>query len=61
MNADYAVALIDLQGRVMISANYTALNGSQTIEIPVADFAKGSYIVTVTSNGVATTKNVIIK
>jgi hypothetical protein len=45
----------------MTSANYTALNGSQTIEIPVADFAKGSYIVTVTSNGVATTKNVIIK
>jgi hypothetical protein len=61
INADYAVALIDLQGRVMTSANYTALNGSQTIEIPVADFAKGSYIVTVTSNGVATTKNVIIK
>ena len=60
-NADYSVALIDLQGRVMSSANYSSLNGSQTIEIPVADFAKGSYIVQVTSNGVSTTKNVVIK
>jgi len=60
-NADYTVALVDLQGRVMTTANYSALNGSQTIEIPVADYAKGSYIVTVTSNGVSTSKSVVIK
>jgi hypothetical protein len=60
-NADYTVALVDLQGRVMTTANYSALNGSQTIEVPVAAYAKGSYIVTVTSNGVSTSKNVVIK
>jgi hypothetical protein len=60
-SADYAVAIVDLQGRVMASQNLTALNGSQTIAFPVSNLAKGSYIVTITSNGVSTSKNVVIK
>lgn len=60
-SADYSVAIVDLQGRVMASQELTSLSGSQTIAFPVNNLAKGSYIVTITSNGVATSKNVVIK
>lgn len=60
-SADYSVAIVDLQGRVMASQNLSSLNGAQTIAFPVSNLAKGSYIVTITSNGVSTSKNVVIK
>ena len=60
-NADYTVALVDLQGRVMSSQELNSLNGSQSISLPASELAKGSYIVTITSNGVTTSKNVVIQ
>lgn len=60
-NADYQVSILDLQGRVITAKSLQSLNGVSTVTFPVADMAKGSYIVTVVSNGITTTKNVVIK
>lgn len=60
-NADYTIAIVDLQGRTMSSQELSSLNGAQSIALPVSNLAKGSYIVTITSNGVSTSKNVVIK
>jgi hypothetical protein len=60
-NADYQVSILDLQGRVITAKSLQSLNGTSTVTFPVADMAKGSYIVTVVSNGITTTKNVVIK
>ncbi len=59
--ADYVVSMLDLQGRVMNTKSFTGLNGTQTIEIPVTELAKGSYIVSISANGVTTTKSVVVK
>ena len=59
--ADYVVSMLDLQGRVMSTQSLTGLNGSQSIEIPVSELAKGSYIVSISANGVTTTKSVVVK
>jgi hypothetical protein len=60
-NEDYAVSILDLQGRVISSQNLTALNGAQKVTFDVNNLAKGSYVVTVSSNGMTSTKNVVIK
>jgi hypothetical protein len=60
-NADYTIAIVDLQGRTMSTQELSSLNGAQSIALPVSNLAKGSYIVTITSNGVSTSKNVVIK
>jgi len=60
-NADYTIKLIDLQGRVIANQNLTNLNGTQVISIPTENVAKGSYIVSITSNGLTSTKSVVIK
>lgn len=60
-NNDYAVALMDLQGRVIAAKNMTNLNGTQVVSFSTENVAKGSYIVTVTVDGLTTTKNVVIK
>lgn len=60
-NNDYAVALMDLQGRVIAAKNMTNLNGTQVVSFSTENVAKGSYIVSVTVNGLTTTKNVVIK
>jgi hypothetical protein len=60
-NANYLVKLVDLQGRVISNQNLTNLNGTQVISIPTENVAKGSYIVSITSNGLTSTKSVVIK
>lgn len=60
-NANYLVKLVDLQGRVIANQNLTNLNGTQVISIPTENVAKGSYIVSITSNGLTSTKSVVIK
>ncbi len=60
-NANYSVKLIDLQGRVIANQNLTNLNGTQVISLPTSTVAKGSYVVSITSNGVTSTKSVVIK
>ena len=59
--ADYFVSLSDLQGRSVASQTIENANGTQTIVFATENVAKGSYIVTVRSNGSTTTKNVVIK
>lgn len=61
LSSDYEVAILDLQGRTVASKSLQSLNGAQTVEFPVSDLAKGSYIVTVTTNGLTKTQNVVIK
>jgi hypothetical protein len=60
-NNDYAVSLMDLQGRVIAAKNMTNLNGTQVVSFSTENVAKGSYIVTITVEGLTTTKNVVIK
>jgi hypothetical protein len=60
-DADYTVAIMDLQGRIVSSMKLNKANGSQTVSFSTENIAKGSYIVTVSSNGTTTTKNVVIK
>ena len=59
--SDYNVSLSDLQGRTVASQTIENANGTQTIVFATDNVAKGSYIVTVRSNGATTTKNVVIK
>ena len=59
--AEYFVSLSDLQGRSVASQTIENANGTQTIVFATDNVAKGSYIVTVRSNGSTTTKNVVIK
>ena len=61
LSSDYEVAILDLQGRTVASKGLQSLNGAQTVEFQVSDLAKGSYIVTVTTNGLTKTQNVVIK
>lgn len=60
-NADYSISLMDLQGRVVNTQSFSNLSGTQLISIATDSVSKGSYIVVVSSNGVKTTKNVVIK
>lgn len=60
-NADYSISLMDLQGRVVNTQSFSNLSGTQVISIATDSVSKGSYIVVVSSNGVKTTKNVVIK
>lgn len=60
-NADYTISLVDFQGRLMSTQTLSSLSGAQTVEIPVSNIAKGSYIVTVTSNNVSRNQTVVIK
>jgi len=59
--SDYVVSLMDIQGRIVSTMNLNNASGSQTLAFGTENLAKGSYIVTVRSNGITTTKNVVIK
>ena len=60
-NTDYSISLMDIQGRVISSREIANASGEQLVSFSTENVAKGSYIVTVTSNGAITTKNVVIK
>lgn len=60
LDAEFGVALLDLQGRVIYTSNTTTA-GNQIVSIPVSSIAKGSYIVKVSGSGVSTVQNVVIK
>ena len=53
--SDYTVAIMDLQGRVL--ATQTGTN----VSFQVAEFAAGSYIVTISTDAGVYTENVVIK
>jgi hypothetical protein len=60
-NTSYTVQLSDIQGRVIVNQEFSGLQGTQNITLPVADLAKGSYMVNVTSLGVTRSQHVVIK
>ncbi len=60
-NSDYVITLTDLQGRTVSTMNISNASGLQTATFSTSDIAKGSYLINVYSNGVKTSKNVIIK
>lgn len=60
-NTDYSISLMDLQGRVITSQELTNATGTQLISFATTSVAKGSYIVSIKSNGMVTTANVVIK
>ncbi len=60
-NADYTVAVLDMQGRQVAGNSYTNLSGSQALAIPVNGVASGNYLVKVSSNGVSSVQKVVIR
>lgn len=58
---DYLVKVIDLQGRVVMAGDYSNLSGKQLIAVPVANLAKGSYLVSVSTNEGTKTMNVVVE
>jgi hypothetical protein len=58
---DYSVSLMDLQGRVVSSQELSNANGTQLISFSTESIAKGSYIISIKSNGMTTTTNVVVK
>lgn len=59
-NKDYSVSVLDLQGRVVLTDQYSNLTGSQSIEIPVLGLKAGNYFVRVASGGGTTQRMVTI-
>lgn len=59
-NADYIVSLVDLQGRTVLSKEYSNLDGKQIIELPVQEIAAGNYLVKVISGGFMSVEKVVI-
>jgi hypothetical protein len=53
--------MMDLQGRVVATQELQGLSGAQNVAIPVVELAKGSYLVSVTSQGVTRSQTVVIK
>jgi hypothetical protein len=60
-NTNYQVLVSDLSGRQVVSTNYSNLAGAQSIAVPVSELVSGSYFVTILSEGVSYTKQVVIK
>ncbi len=60
-NTDYAVTVNDLSGRTVLTNNYSNLSGSQSIAVPVNELVAGTYLVTVSTEGVSYTQQVVIK
>jgi len=60
-NADYSVAVLDMQGRQVAGNSYTNLSGSQALMIPVTGIASGNYLVKVSTNGISSVQKVVIR
>lgn len=60
-NADYQVSVLDIQGRVIATQLLTGVNGAQLATFSTENMAKGSYIVSISSNGFTSTKNVVVR
>jgi len=60
-NADYAVEVLDIQGRLIAAKSVNNVNGTQLVSFATEQMAKGSYIVRISSQGLSTTKNVVVR
>jgi hypothetical protein len=52
---------MDLQGRILATQSATSTNGTQVITFATEGFAKGTYVVSVRTNGLTSNTNVVIK
>lgn len=57
---DYSIVLADITGRVVASESGNA-NGNVQVAFPVANLAKGSYLVTISTAAGSQTENVVVK
>lgn len=60
-NADYTIEVLDIQGRVIAVQSMNNANGTQVVSFATENMAKGSYIVRISSEGLSTTKNVVVR
>ena len=59
--AEVAISIVDLTGKEVYNSALSALNGSATISVDTQKFGNGLYMVTVSSNGSAVTKKLVVK
>ena len=59
-NADYKVAVVDLQGRTVRSFNYPGLAGEQMITLPLDGLSPGNYLISIASGGLRTVRQIVI-
>jgi len=59
--AEVAISIVDLTGKEVYNTALSALNGSATISVDTQKFGNGLYMVTVSSNGSAVTKKLVVK
>lgn len=60
-NSVYVISVLDIQGRVIANQVIDGVNGAQTAVFSTENMSKGSYIVSISSNGFTTTKNVVVR
>ena len=60
-NSDYMLNITDIAGRTVVSNNYSNLSGTQSIAVPVNELVGGTYLLTVSTEGVSYTQQVVIK
>jgi len=60
-DADYTIAVLDLQGRTVLANQHANLTGLQTVEIPVSELKSGNYLISVSTGGAAIQKMITIK
>ena len=61
LTSEAFVSIMDLQGRVLATQSASSTNGSQVITFATEGFAKGTYVVSVNTNGLLSNTNVVIK
>ena len=59
--AEVAISIIDLTGKEVYNTALNALNGAASISVDTQKFGNGLYMVTVSSNGSAVTKKLVVK
>jgi len=59
--AEVSISIVDLTGKEVYNTALSALNGSATISVDTQKFGNGLYMVTVSSNGSAVTKKLVVK
>ena len=60
-NANVAISLTDLSGKVVYNNNLGTVNGTKNVTINTSNFANGIYMVAVNSNGNISTKKLVIR
>lgn len=58
---DYAVSIIDLTGRVVVSKTLANVSGATHLELPIADLEAGNYFVSIVQGAATFTQKLIVK